>query len=230
MAKQLDLYNIANAIADCIQAGIDITITKDGDTNKVNVNDPNSKQSIQINFLTQPATMQVAPAAKVTGRASHPSTMPTVNTFNEKKKTSRWYSRFNIEKNFCRLTVADLRKDPNFENATDVDTTIFANRMARLMGIAIGTAKKHIQKAVKMGIINRQYINGSFVIELAINEGNGDLNKEHTVNTNYTPEEPGYGEDKEPDPNAVNVQRGVMQGLGEAVNEVNELIDETVLP
>ena len=30
MAKQLDLYNIANAIADCIQAGIDITITKDG--------------------------------------------------------------------------------------------------------------------------------------------------------------------------------------------------------
>ena len=78
----------------------------------------------------------------------------------------KWLRRHIIERELAYLTVVNfLSEDGQLKR---MQSTAFAERMSKSFGFTIGTARKHVSLAVKLGILKRSYSLGDYWIELFI--------------------------------------------------------------
>ena len=71
-----------------------------------------------------------------------------------------------IERVLAYLTIVNfLRED---HQLIRMQSTAFAERMSQIFGFSIGTARKHVSRAVKLGLLKRTYCLGTYWIELCI--------------------------------------------------------------
>lgn len=71
-----------------------------------------------------------------------------------------------IERELAYFTIVNfLREDGHLMR---MQSTAFAERMSEIFGFTIGTARKHVSRAVKLGLLKRTYYLGTYWIELRI--------------------------------------------------------------
>jgi len=67
--------------------------------------------------------------------------------------TSKWWSRYHFEKNLMTLAFSKLTED---SPATRFISTTVAATLTRIMNLSLGTAKRHITRAIKLGILIKE--------------------------------------------------------------------------
>lgn len=80
--------------------------------------------------------------------------------------TSKWWSRYHFEKNL--LTLAFHQLQDQFPDQQWFKSTQVARVMSDVMGLTVATAKKHVTRALKLGIIVKARDGANTI--LAINE------------------------------------------------------------
>ena len=196
MKTTIDLFTAADAIADLIEIGFVINV--DGNDRKnITVLDP--QEGLTVNLVFEPGhkrhvtitrlpaklysthrTLEDTPASLapelpvVQSVELEPKpvkrrhAMPSPEELENKSVKSNWYVRYNIEKNLARITIASLLNDDALLKR--VQSTHFAQRMSEIFGYKLSTARRHVSRAVKMGILKRAHFAGDYWIELITNK------------------------------------------------------------
>ena len=175
MKKSIDLYRLASTIADALLDGITIGFRHHDGVQEVIVSDSEKGFAVSttVNLprlispkdyrLVNSGSSSVKQPAEVKPVISLPDKgMPTVATIAEKKKNSKWWSRFNFEKNIMKMTLLSLQD--RCPNEVGYRQDAFADRLAKLMSWQESTARRHIASAAKMGILNRAVIGLTYYI------------------------------------------------------------------
>ena len=175
MNKPFNLNQIASTIADLIKQGLDIRVyvKKDVfDIWHVVVCDPSNLTSVHLNFNVadnEPEEQgNVNDDQSLFGRVTEikPVASPTVKKaakpISEKKKSAKWWSRFNFEKNIMKMTLLALQD--RYPAQVSFTQAMFAEKLARMMDWQTSTAKRHITQAAKLGILNRAIIGTAYHI------------------------------------------------------------------
>ncbi len=76
------------------------------------------------------------------------------------------FSSYVIERELAFLTIVDFLHEDGY--LMRMQSTAFAERMSQIFGFSIGTARKHVSRAVKLGLLKRTCYLGSYWIELRI--------------------------------------------------------------
>jgi len=241
MNKPFNLNQIASTIADLIKQGLDIRVyvKKDVfDIWHVVVCDPSNLTSVHLNFNVadnEPEEQgNVNDDQSLFGRVTEikPVALPTVKKaakpISEKKKSAKWWSRFNFEKNIMKMTLLALQDRYPAEGSFPQST--FAQRLAHMMSWEISTARKHITQAAKMGIITRAVIGTVYHIT-GINDVDLKTAQEEVADREQPPARmplPGdrFPEDETPAPMSALAHEGRIQ----FEQEFEKAVDETVLP
>ena len=175
MKKSIDLYRLASTIADALLDGITIGFRHHDGVQEVIVSDSEKGFAVSTTVnhprlispkdyrLVNSGSSSVKQPAEVKPVISLPDKgMPTVATIAEKKKNSKWWSRFNFEKNIMKMTLLSLQD--RCPNEVGYRQDAFADRLAKLMSWQESTARRHIASAAKMGILNRAVIGLTYYI------------------------------------------------------------------
>lgn len=144
MKTSIDFSALARALADCIHAGMEITISQ----------------------------RHTAPAATV--------------EIIEKKNTSRWWSRYNFEKNIMKMCLFALQE--RYPCEVSFSQTAFARKLATMMGWKPATASKHITHAARLGIINRAVVGNAYHVT-GVNDDNAAAMRRQAAVSEHEPEE-----------------------------------------
>lgn len=194
MKTSNDLFKVADAIANIIESGIEVQVAgvkpihitaihPDGGLRLDLVFEPGHKRNVTISRL--PAELfgsnlkpddhpsGLAPELPVApGIDPEPTigkkrvAVPTLEELDGKTPKSKWFVRYNIEKNLARITIADFLAQDSL--LMRVQSTTFAERMSDIFGYRLSTARKHVSQAVKMGILKRWHHDGQYWIELML--------------------------------------------------------------
>lgn len=199
MKTTIDLFAVADTIADVIERGIVINVNGENPSH-ITALDPQEGLTVDLVFrpghtrhlsitrlpaelyspnrsldpnppilhpelpVAQGVAPKPAPAAKPAARKS--GDIPSLEQLEGKSVKSKWYMRYNVEKNLARITIAHfLMRDAQLMR---VSSTAFAERMSDIFGYRLSTARHHVSRAVKMGILKRQRFAGTNWIELMI--------------------------------------------------------------
>jgi len=178
MRKSNDLAHIVKTIADALNEGLSIGfVTIDGEQGVVVADSEGGYEiaaTVKHPRIFHPRDYRFVYGAKSDQNAEQPSqqakpvtslpdkAMPTVDTIGQKKHNSRWWSRFHLEKNIMKMTLLALQG--RYPVQESFPQQVFAARLARMMGWKTSTARKHITRAAKMGIISRAVIGTTYHI------------------------------------------------------------------
>lgn len=176
MRKQSIVIDAVNLISDYITLGLEINVKTCDEVKMVSVRDPRNGDMEELAFkvpcigvsqfnnetneyLEKHSCKEpiMKPVTSLPDKA-----MPTVDTIGQKKHNSRWWSRFHLEKNIMRMTLLALQD--RYPAQESFPQQVFAARLARMMGWKTPTARKHITRAAKMGIISRAVIGTTYHI------------------------------------------------------------------
>lgn len=230
MNTPFNLTRIANAIADLIKQGIVFRIYRQKnamDWWHVAVYDTTKAASVHLVFnLNDPETVEQADDVASHTPVSRPAARP--KTTARPKHTSRWWSRYNFEKNIMKMTLLALQErypaEPSFAQ------TLFAEKLASMMSWAVSTARRHITQAAKMGILNRSVIGTSYHIA-GLNDIDEQSAREEVADREQAPEPMSLAgerrpEDEKPAPRSAIAHEGRIQ----FEQDLEKAVDETVLP
>ena len=170
MSKRNLIIDAVNDISGYITQGLEINIDIKSNVKMVYVRNPRNGKAVKFNFevpiigtckiVKWEDIIDQQPAAPV--KSLPDKGMPTVATIAEKKKTSKWWSRFHFEQNIMKMTLLALQD--RFPNEVGYRQDTFTARLAAMMSWQESTAKRHIARAAKMGILNRAVIGTSYYI------------------------------------------------------------------
>ena len=195
MKTTIDLFKATDAIADLIESGIVINVNTDS---RSHITALNPKEGLTVDLVFQPGhsrhlSVTRLPAKLYSPGRRHEPNPPILQPelpvapkpapaagksracppLEDKNAKSRWYMRYNIEKNLARITIAHiLLQDAQLMRVSSTD---FAQNMCDIFGYRLATARKHVTRAVKMGILKRQRFAGTNWIELLINKPERDI-------------------------------------------------------
>ena len=216
MKTSINLNKTASAIADMIKQGVDIQVYREKDlilSWHIAVCDPSTGNAVHLTFnATEPVAL---PA---------PKTQCAV----PKKKSTRWWSRFNFEKNIMKMTLLALQD--RYPAEEGFPQKMFAERLASMMHWEISTARRHITQAAKMGIINRAVIGTVYHIT-GVNDVDEQAAREEVADREQAPEEmplpfDDLDDEDKPAPRSALAEEG--RPLFE--QQLEKAIDETLLP
>ena len=158
MKNDLDLYAIATKIADALNEGLAISFRNNQGEQEVVVMNPASgfEISATVNHprLICPRDYRLAYGTPAVKKAAKPIA--------GKKKSAKWWSRFNFEKNIMKMTLLALQD--RYPAQVSFTQAMFAEKLARMMDWQTSTAKRHITQAAKLGILNRAIIGTAYHI------------------------------------------------------------------
>ena len=230
MKTPFNLTRLANAIAGLIKQGFVFRIYRQKnamDWWHVAVYDTTNASWVHLVFnLNDSGPAQQVKAAASQAPVTRPAARP--KTVARPKHSSRWWSRYNFEKNIMKMTLLALQErypaEPSFTQ------TLFAEKLASMMSWAVSTARRHITQAAKMGILNRCVIGTTYHIA-GLNDIDEQSAREEVADREQAPEPmplPGerLPEDEKPAPRSAIAHEGRIQ----FEQDVEKAIDETVLP
>ena len=244
MNKPFNLNQIASTIADLIKQGLDIRVyvKKDVfDIWHVVVCDPSNLTSVHLNFNVadnEPEEQgNVNDDQSLFGRVTEikPVALPTVKKaakpISEKKKSAKWWSRFNFEKNIMKMTLLALQD--RYPAEASFPQSVFAARLASMMSWEVSTARKHITRAAKMGILNRTVIGTVYHIA-GINDVDADTARDEVADRSQPPVYkplPGEHVNEERDKSRPAYYRELFdEGMPDLEHPIEKPVDETILP
>jgi hypothetical protein len=212
MDTSIDLFRVANAIADCCLAGVEIAISNKAYCKRVTVTDIDTGERVGLNFW--PDGMKICKASHVSRAAiahkRYVASKPAVKAI-EHKKTSKWWSRFNFEHNIMKMCWLALQDQ--FPHEEKFAQAAFAQKLAIMMSWATSTAARHINRAAKLGILNRTKVGSSYYIT-GLNDGDAQSLQQATPEPRTIPFSNYYLEEGKP-------------ALEMAIDKA---VDETILP
>ena len=231
MNKPFNLNQIASTIADLIKQGLDIRVNVKKDVFDiwhVVVCDPSNSTSAHLHFNVadnepeEQDNVDVDQSLFKRVTDIKPVALPTAKTITQKKKNSRWSSRFNLEKNIMKMTLLALQDRYPAEESFRQDA--FAEKLAAMMRWEVSTAKRHITQAAKMGIINRAVIGTTYHIT-GVNDIDANTAREEIADRNQPPE-------LLPIPGFENLEGNAIAQEGKPTLElqIEKAVDETILP
>ena len=231
MNKPFNLNQIASTIADLIKQGLDIRVNVKKDVFDiwhVVVCDPSNSTSAHLHFNVadnepeEQDNVDVDQSLFKRVTDIKPVALPTAKTITQKKKNSRWWSRFNLEKNIMKMTLLALQDRYPAEESFRQDA--FAEKLAAMMRWEVSTAKRHITQAAKMGIINRAVIGTTYHIT-GLNDIDANTAREEIADRNQPPE-------LLPIPGFENLEGNAIAQEGKPTLElqIEKAVDETILP
>ena len=157
MKNYNDLVPVVNTLADALNDGLTIGFQTVDGMQQVVVTDAAGdielSATVALPRVFHPKDNRQVCRAK---SAHVPQGATPVKTIGAKKKSAKWWSRFNFEKNIMKMTLLALQDRYPAEGSFPQST--FAQRLAHMMSWEISTARKHITQAAKMGIITRAVI------------------------------------------------------------------------
>ena len=164
MKASIDLFKATNALADCLLAGLSINVSNKAYSKKVSVTDTDTGERVSVDVW--PDGMKIFQVRRVPqaarSRRQHVATPKSAVEAIENKKSSKWWSRFNFEHNImkmCWLALQDqFPGDQRFPQAT------FAGKLASMMSWQPATASRHINRAAKLGIVNRIKVGSAYYV------------------------------------------------------------------
>lgn len=231
MNKPFNLNQIASTIADLIKQGLDIRVNVKKDVFDiwhVVVCDPSNSTSAHLHFNVadnepeEQDNVDVDQSLFKRVTDIKPVALPTAKTITQKKKNSRWWSRFNLEKNIMKMTLLALQDRYPAEDSFRQDA--FAEKLAAMMRWEVSTAKRHITQAAKMGIINRAVIGTTYHIT-GLNDIDANTAREEIADRNHPPE-------LLPIPGLDSLEGNAIAQEGKPTLElqIEKAVDETILP
>lgn len=230
MKNSNDLVNIAKTIADALLEGLSIGFSNSKGEQQVVVSNPDSGYEIRMTVnhprIICPRDYKFVYGAKSNAKADQ-EVKPEATTA-QKKKNSRWWSRFNFEKNIMKMTLLALQDRYPTEQSFTQD--MFAAKLAAMMKWKHNTARKHITQAAKMGLITRAIIGTAYHVT-GINDVDAQTLKEELAEREQPPvRRPLPGE-------KVDVEGTIVSGSAIAHEarplfelELEKAVDETLLP
>ena len=213
MKKYNDLTPVVNTIADALNNGLTIGIKTVNQEPLVVVAD----EAAGLELSATVGHPRVFHPKDCRAKSSKP-----VKTITQKKKNSRWWSRFNLEKNIMKMTLLALQDRYPAEESFRQDA--FAEKLAAMMRWEVSTAKRHITQAAKMGIINRAVIGTTYHIT-GVNDIDANTAREEIADRNQAPELlpiPGL---ESPEGNAI-----AQEGKPTLELQIEKAVDETFIP
>lgn len=230
MKNSNDLVNIAKTIADALLEGLSIGFCNFDGEQEVVVSNPDSGYEIRVTVnhprIICPRDYKFVYGAKSNAKADQ-EVKPEATTA-QKKKDSRWWSRFQLEKSIMMRTLLALQERYPAEQSFDQD--MFAAKMADIMRWKVRTAKKHITQAAKMGLLLRTLV-GTTCHVTGVNDVDAKTLKEELAEREQPPvKRPLPGE-------KVDVEGTIVSGSAIAHEarplfelELEKAVDETLLP
>ncbi len=229
MKNYNDLVPVVNTLADALNDGLTIGFQTVDGMQQVVVTDAAGgielSATVGLPRVYHPKDYRFVYGATA---VNAPQGAKPVKTIGAKKKSAKWWSRFNFEKNIMKMTLLALQDRYPAEGSFPQST--FAQRLAHMMSWEISTARKHITQAAKMGIITRAVIGTVYHIT-GINDVDLKTAQEEIADREQPPARmplPGdhFPEDETPAPMSALAHEGRIQ----FEQEFEKAVDETVLP
>lgn len=228
MKNYNDLVPVVNTIADALNDGLTIGFDNVDGKQRVVVADVAGgfelSATVGLPRVFCPKDYRHVHGAKSAKSAKSSKPVKAIG----EKKSAKWWSRFNFEKNIMRMTLLALQErypaEQSFAQAT------FAERLASMMSWTVSTAGRHITQAAKMGILNRAVIGTAYHIT-GINDVDLKTARDEVADREQAPEPmllPGdrFPKEESPAPMSALAHEGRIQ----FEQDVEKAIDETVLP
>lgn len=229
MKNYKDLAPVVNTIADALNDGLTIGFqTVDGEQRVVVADSAGGiklSATVGIPRVFHPMDYRLVYGLK---SAKSAQAAKRVKAVGQKRKSAKWWSRYNFEKNIMKMTLLALQErypaEPSFAQ------TLFAEKLASMMSWAVSTARRHITQAAKMGILNRSVIGTAYHIA-GLNDIDEQSAREEVADREQAPEPmslPGerLPEDEKPAPRSAIAHEGRIQ----FEQDLEKAVDETVLP
>ncbi len=229
MKNYNDLVPVVNTLADALNDGLTIGFqTVDGEQLVVVADAARGIElsaTVGLPRVYHPKDYRFVYGAK---SAHAPQGAKPVKTIGAKKKSAKWWSRFNFEKNIMKMTLFALQD--RYPAEESFPQTTFAQRLAHMMSWEISTARRHITQAAKMGIITRAVIGTVYHIT-GINDVDLKTAQEEIADREQPPARmPLPGEDLPEEETPAPMSAVAHEGRIQFEQEFEKAVDETVLP
>lgn len=209
MTNLIDLNSMANTIAGIIEQGVEITVEDEkNNVKRVTVLNPANGNVALVSFKVP----EVIDTPRVTPHNGKPVAKSV-----KKKSNSRWWSRFNFEKNIMTMCLFALQE--RYPAEESFPQRMFAERLAGMMHWKITTAYRHITNAAKMGIIYRSVVGTTYHVT-GINDTDVETAQQQVADCEQAPEEM-------PLPFS---DYYLEEGKPALEREIDKAVDETILP
>ena len=217
MTKLIDLNSMANTIAEIIEQGVEIKVEDEkNNVKRITVLNPANGNVALVSFKVPNVNDTPRITAQADERIMPRKATPAAQGI-KKKNTSRWWSRFNFEKNIMTMCLYALQeRNPGEESFTQ---RMFAERLASMMHWKVNTAYRHITNAAKMGIIYRAVIGTTYHVT-GINDTDLETAQQEVAEHEQEPEEM-------PLPFS---DYYLEEGKPAMEHEIEKAVDETILP
>ena len=230
MKNSNDLVNIATTIADALLEGLSIGFSNSKGEQQVVVSNPDCGLEISMTVnhprVICPKDYKFICGAKSNAKADQ-EVKPEATTA-QKKKNSRWWSRFNFEKNIMKMTLLALQDRYPAEQSFRQD--VFAAKLAAMMKWKANTARKHITQAAKMGLISRAIIGTAYHVT-GVNDVDAQTLQVELAEREQAPERrPIAGEIFGNEPLTATGSAIAHEGRPLFEQELERAVDETLLP
>lgn len=204
-----DLVRIVNTIADALNEGLTVGFETVDGMQSVVVKDSAGgfelSATVSLPRVFRPKDYREVNGNSSANETSQPPHEEKTATVADKKKSARWWSRYNFEKNIMKMTFLVMQR--TLPADISFDQHEFAALLASMMHWKISTAKRHITQAAKMGIINRAVVGTVYHIT-GVNDEEDNTQQEM------------------PHPSSAIAEEGRIQ----FEQEFEQAVDETVLP
>lgn len=162
MKNYNDLVPVVNTIADALNDGLTIGFDNVDGKQRVVVADVAGgfelSATVGLPRVFCPKDYRHVHGAKSAKSAKSSKPVKAIG----EKKSAKWWSRFNFEKNIMRMTLLALQD--RYPAQVSFTQAMFAEKLARMMDWQTSTAKRHITQAAKLGILNRAIIGTAYHI------------------------------------------------------------------
>ncbi len=230
MRNCCDLVPIARTIADALNDGLTIGFeTVDGEQSVV-VKDSAGGFEVSVT-VSHPRVICPKDYRFVYGKSAakekpQPSDEENSATVAAKKKSAKWWSRYNFEKNIMQMTLLSMQRI--FPADISFNQHEFAVKLASMMHWKISTAKRHITEAAKMGILNRVIIGTAYHIT-GVNTDDAQTLKEEMAERHEEPEQMPLFDCPDDE---TTLPRTALEHEGRPLfeKELEKAVDETILP
>ena len=235
MKKRINVIDVVNQISSYITRGLEINVDTKGDVKMVSVRNPRTGEIDEYAFKVPYIGVanfddETTDYLKKHGykQPDAPKSTPAPVATVAKKKTAKWWSRFNFEKNIMKMTLLALQDRYPAEESFAQKT--FAEKLASMMHWQPVTAKRHITQAAKMGIITRAVIGTAYHIT-GLNDVDALTAREQVAEREQAPAMMPLPGDRFPvgeTPAPLNAI--AHEGRIQFEQELEKAIDETILP
>ena len=209
MTNLIDLNSMANTIAEIIEQGVEIKVEDEkNNVKRITVLNPANGNVALVSFKV-PKLIDTPPVMPHNGK-------PVAKGI-KKKSSSRWWSRFNFEKNIMTMCLLALQE--RYPAEESFPQRMFAECLAAMMHWKTNTAYRHITNAAKMGIIYRSVVGTTYHVT-GINDTDVETGQQQVANREQAPEEM-------PLPFS---DYYLEEGKPALEREIDKAVDETILP